>query len=161
MYSKTQTLTTIAVFAILFMAIGWMAPVMYASHAPEDRLLEVNQFEPHNATTESGSHTVCWERDVYQEATGTIIVEMYLIGDDGGVEEIDVSTRNTYFEKEDVNSIDFPLPTARLEVGEYRYEAVITMELANGRTERQISAQSEPFFIKPYGTNISKEQQPC
>lgn len=147
--SNIHTLLTVAIFVILFMSIGWMAPSLHASYAPEDRFIEVHQFEPNNVTVDSESHAVCFNRDVHEDTTGEVIMELYLLDENGVEREVDTEVFRSYFEAgDDVTSFTMPLPEERLETGEYQYQAVVTMELADGRVDRTFTWESDTFFVK-------------
>lgn len=152
---NVHTLLTVSVFIILFMSIGWMAPALHASYAPDDRFLEVNQFEPANATVDSDSHTVCWDRDVHYATTGEVIMELYLLDENGIEREIDTSVFKSYFERDvGVTSFKMPLPDGTLEEGKYQYQAIVTMELADGRVDRTFTYESETFYLKSNTTDV-------
>ena len=156
MLPNVQKVLTITVFIVLFMSIGWFAPAMYAAYAPQDQLIQVHQFDPQDATVDADSHIVCWDRDIHKEATGDVVTELYLIDDNGHRTEIDVRRSETYFEQDNVTSIVLPLPEQK-RAGTYEYQAVITMELVNGRIDRSFSFTSDTFRITE-GPNRSTAQ---
>lgn len=160
MVTNVQKLLTVSIFIVLFMSVGWLAPAMYAAYAPQDRLIQVNQFEPQDATVDADSHVVCWDRDIYREATGDVVTELYLIDDNGHRTEIDVRRSETYFEQDNVTSIVLPLPEQK-RVGKYEYQAVITMELANGRIDRSFSFTSDTFEITEEADQSTQQDLTC
>lgn len=145
----------ILLFALTFMSIGWMAPALHASYAPNDSIIEAHDFTASNATTDSDEHYICFDRTVQYEATGTAFTELYLVndGDKRLRTEVDSQTVDRYFQhgrSEVVTPIELP---DDLPEGEYRYVLVVRMDLADGRVERAFTFESETFYISDNVTN--------
>jgi len=137
----------ILLFAITFMIIGTSAPVVYASYAPADQIIEEENFTAADTTVNADSHHICFDRTVHRSTSGLVFTELYLVN--GGDERVSVSseTTNRYFQDgraEITTEMDLP---DDLEAGEYRYVLVIQAELANGRVTRDFVFESERFTI--------------
>ena len=135
-------------FALLFITIGWVAPVTYAAYAPQDHFIEQNEFVAEDATTEDSSHMVCFDRNVKQPTSSELFIELYLVnGETGNQIEVDSRTRDRYFQEgQTVVETDFTLPD-HIEAGTYQYMVVAKVELAQGRAQREFIFESEKFNI--------------
>lgn len=142
----------VALFVIVFIAVGWAAPVMYATYAPQEQFVQVTQFSPQNTTVGSEYHTVCWQTKVNQPAPADVDIKMILV-DDGSHYEVYQTTFYEYFgNDQNVTPFKQRLPP-NLKPGKYRYKAVAELHLANGRVKRTMTWTSDPFYIKNESTS--------
>lgn len=137
----------ILLFVITFTLVGWMAPIMYATHAPAENFIEVHNFEAQNTSIDTEEHTICFDRTIHSDTTGQVFAELYLITGDGERIEVGSDTMDRYFQEGRQQIVTpFELPDG-LEEGEYRYALVIQMELADGQAPRIFSFESDEFYI--------------
>lgn len=154
----------IVLFAITFMVIGWISPLLFATYAPPGMIIESHEFSAQNATVDSEQHYVCFDRTVHRPAVGQTFTELYLITDNStSTERIEITfdTSTRYYQDGHAKVITpLELPD-NLKEGEYKYLLVVKMQLADGRVERPFTFQSEPFYIKDNvsTTNSSQEVQ--
>lgn len=142
-----KRVTIILLFVIAFFIIGWSAPAVYGTYVPSDQIVEVNEFEPSDATTADDSHYICFDRTVSNDVTAVFTTELFLIAEDGTRLEVSQSSSNELLEQGDRTIIvERELPSD-LREGTYRYETVATVNVANGRIERDVSFQSNTFEI--------------
>jgi len=140
----------ILLFVLLFVAIGWVAPVIYAANAPSSQIVEVHELHAEDTTTDAQSHTVKLDRTVHTDGSvGKLFIELYLVNEHDLEEpvEIDSRQRYEYFEQgrhEVVAEIELP---EQIESGEYKYRLSIQITLVNGRVTRSFSYQSNTFQI--------------
>lgn len=136
-------------FAASFALIGWTAPVIYASNAPNSEFIEVHDFTAQNVSSDATSHYLCFNRTVNKAAPGQAYAELYIVNGDNERAEIDSKVIEQYFQKgQHQISYETPLPP-NLEPGEYRYILVIQMDLTNGRVTRNFVFKSDSFFVGP------------
>jgi hypothetical protein len=141
-----KTLLTMGVFAAIFILIGTFAPVIYASYIPSSTIIEVQRFEPTDATVNDEFHTICWDRKSGDTRPANIRTELILLSENGE-KEIAITERNDIIEEgEKEISIRMRLPD-RLQPGTYKYNAIIEVQLADGRVERTFTSVSEEFTI--------------
>jgi hypothetical protein len=145
------------IFATAFILIGTLAPVLYASYLPQSNIIEVQKFQPTDTTIDNEYHTICWERDSDKNRAAHIRTELILFSSDSQT-EISTTSRNDIIEKGDKTiNIRQPLPDNLL-TGEYQYNAIIELELANGRVTRTFTFESEKFTI--HHNKTQPPQQP-
>lgn len=140
----------IVIFAVTFMIIGWMSPVLYATYAPDSAIIESHGFTAQDATTESDMHYVCFDRTVHRAAAGETFTELYLVTEADGDNvrrEVSFETNDRYFQQ-GTSKVVTPLNLPdNVVAGEYRYLLVIQMELADGRVVRDFTFTSNKFNI--------------
>lgn len=137
----------ILLFAITFLIIGTTAPMLYASYAPSDEIIEENEFTAQNTSTNSDQHYICFDRTVHHETSGIVFTELYLV--DGADQRVEVGseTMSRYFQ-DGRETIVTPMELPdNLKEGTYRYLLVIEADLANGRVTRDFTFTSEKFTI--------------
>lgn len=153
MTSKLTKIGVALLFAVTFSVAGVVIPIMYASHAPDDRFIDVHDFEAQDAHPDDDAHYLCFDREVKRGATGTVDINLHRVEGpsgfsgyvDGGVSDADASHR--YFQ-EGHHKIIRPVPLPNdLREGEYRYVLVIRLELANGDVMRQFTYHSNTFNV--------------
>jgi len=134
--------------AILFIIIGWLAPVAHASYAPQDSFIEVEQFSTEDATLSQDVHEAHLTWTVKQTSTGRSYTELYLV-EDGDTDENRVSVesmRESFSEGTRSVTLSHELPED-VSTGTYKYVLVVRMELAHGRIVRTFQFESETFTI--------------
>lgn len=160
--SRAQTAILVALFTLLFTTVGWLAPVMYASHAPADHFIEEDAFTAPDTSTDATVHRACFNRTVHRATSGTVITELYLVSLDG-TQKVEVLSEegNKYFQKGQYSiEVEIDLP-ASIPPGQYRYERVYTMELASGRVVRTFAFESEKFNITEGGQDTPTHTHSC
>jgi hypothetical protein len=139
----------VLLFVIAFTLIGWISPVVYATHVSNDALIEGHDFEASDATVTDNSHIVCFNRTVHYSSPGITYSELYLVNDNGDSIETKLTTNvnRRYFESgHNTVLTSFELPD-ELEAGEYRYILVIELEMSDGRVTRALTFESDTFQI--------------
>jgi hypothetical protein len=134
--------------AILFIVIGWLAPVAHASYAPQDSFIEVEQFSTEDATLSQDVHEAHLTWTVKQTSTGRSYTELYLV-EDGDTDENRVSVesmRESFSEGKRSVTLSHELPED-VSTGTYKYVLVVRMELAHGRIVRTFQFESETFTV--------------
>lgn len=144
-------------FALTFAVIGWVAPVLYASHVPSSEIITVHSFTAQEVNPDASEHYICFDRTVRRPLSGEVFAELYLIhGEDGRV-EVQSTTMDRYFQEGRSTVITpLPLPTV-IEEGTYRYLVIMRLEMADGRVIRTITTESEPFIVS---SDVPLEQHP-
>jgi len=134
--------------AILFIIIGWLAPVAHASYAPQDSFIEVEQFSTEDATLSQDVHEAHLTWTIKQTSTGRSYTELYLV-EDGDTDENRVSVesmRESFSEGTRSVTLSHELPED-VSTGTYKYVLVVRMELAHGRIVRTFQFESETFTV--------------
>jgi hypothetical protein len=145
--TNLKTLLLVVTFGLLFVSIGWVAPAVYATYAPQEQFVEVHGFDASNATTADDSHVICLDRTVYQPTPTTIFTELYIVDNAGATYEVDSRENDEYLEQgKDTVRVPYALPP-EIEADEYRYRLVLQMELARGRVTRSFVFNSDKFTI--------------
>lgn len=144
---STSRIVIILLFAITFAVVGWSAPVLHATYAPADSIVEVHNYEAQDTTTNSDKHYVCFDRSVTEGTSADIVTELYLLDTDGNRIEIDRTTTETYFQEGRTNVIVPRELPDDLQAGEYRYVVVSEIDLVGGQVTRTFEFTSEPFTI--------------
>lgn len=146
MDNNYKTLLFMTLFAGVFLLIGTFAPVLYATYVPASEIIQVDTFEPSDTSVGQESHIICWQRQTDENRAADIRTELILISEKERI-EIDRTTRQDIIEKGD-KTIRIRMELSdNIKSGEYRYNALITVELANDRVERQFLYQSETFTV--------------
>jgi len=141
-----KTLLTMGVFAAIFILIGTFAPVIYASYMPASEIVEVQRFEPTDTTVDSEFHNICWERDSGDTRAASIRTELILLSENGET-EISRTLRNDILEEgEKTIAVRAELPE-NIKRGTYEYNAIIQVQLADGRVTRTFTFVSDTFHI--------------
>ena len=143
--SRTQLMV---LCAILFIVLGWLAPVAHASYAPQDSFIEVENFSTENATLSDDVHEAHLTWTVKQTSTGRSYTELYLVEDgDSNDNRVSVeSMRESFSEGTRSVTLSHELPDD-VTTGTYKYIIVVRMELAHGRIVRTFEFESETFTI--------------
>jgi len=129
------------------MLIGVYAPVVYATYMPQDQIITVNEFHAQSATTSDDSHYVCWNRTMRNDRVVSLRSELLLLSADGQTIEVDQQNSEQVFEEgQESVLVEMPLPPD-LVAGEYRYRFVISVQMADGRVDRNLFVDSQPFTI--------------
>lgn len=145
--NQFETVALIILFAMLFAVIGWYIPAIYATHAPQGYYIEAHDLYTEDATIGDEHHTVCFDRTVHRGSSGEVFARLYLVSDDGTRILADSENERWAFDdgRETVRvTVDIP---EHVKPGVYQYELVYDMEVANGRSERQFSFESNTFNV--------------
>lgn len=148
-------------FAMSFALIGWVAPIMYASHAPADQFIEVHNFHAQDTQPDADQHYICFDRTVRQPTSGIVYTELYLITDDGERIEIASDSARRYFQGERAQVVTPLTLPDHLEEGEYRYALVAQLQLADGRVQRDFMFESEKFNVSEDAPAPSQSNFSC
>lgn len=134
--------------AILFITVGWLAPVAHASYAPQESFIEVEEFSTNDATLSDGVHEAELTWTVKQTSTGRSYTELYLVEERPDEQNrVNVeSMRESFSEGTRSVTLSHELP-ADVTEGTYKYILVVRMELANGRVTRTFQFESETFTV--------------
>lgn len=156
-----KRVTIILLFVVSFFIIGWSAPALYGAYVPSDQIVEVDNFEPADATTADDSHRICFDRTVSNDVTAVFTTELFLVAEDGTRVEVSQSNSNQLLERgEQTIIVERELPSD-LREGTYRYETIATVNLANGQVERDISFKSNRFEIHDKNKTIYQATDTC
>ena len=142
-------LAVILLFTISFTLMGWVAPVMYASYAPTDHIIEAHSFEAQDTHPSADSHYLFFDRTMKQATSGQVFTELYLVSDrdPNSRTEIESRTMERYFQQgrhEVITPLSLPKD---LDEGKYRYLLVVKLDMADGRVERAFTFTSETFNV--------------
>lgn len=145
---QSKQVQLILLFSVLFVIIGWTAPMAYATYAPQEQFIEVHEFSADDAYKHSNSHQICFDRTIKNGNTGEIFIELYMKGENNNSRvEVDTNSFEDYFQKGKEKIVrPYPLPE-EISAGTYRYELVITLNVANERVEREFKYNSNKFEI--------------
>lgn len=134
--------------AVLFISVGWLTPIMYASYAPQDSFIEVQEFSTDNAVITDNIHKAHLTWTINQPTTGHSYTELYLVEDRGDNERrLNVnSARESFSEGTRSVTISHELPDD-VTPGTYKYILIVRMELAHGRVVRTFQFESSTFEI--------------
>jgi len=147
----------IVLFVLAFTTIGWLTPALYATYAPQDTFIEANSFVAPDTTTAASEHTVCFDRDIHQDSTGGVIMEMYLVPEDGTPIRIQATQETQYFQQGSYTELIIVDLPENIDQGEYHYQRIYQMELVNSRVTRTFTFNSNIFEI----TNNETAQSVC
>lgn len=148
MQNNLQTILTILLFIVLFMSIGWMAPVLHTTYAPEDNFVEMHSFEVQDTHVDADSHNLCLNRTVHRPADADITVEMLLVKDDGTIIEQDSFSVDAYYQKgSDRIIVPRAIRADNLQPGEYRYIESTKLSYYDSRANKEIDFTSEEFRV--------------
>lgn len=142
-----RKLSVILLFIITFTFIGWSMPIVYATYTPADNIISVQNFDAQDATVNDETHYICFERTTNNDFTADLTLELFLIDESGRSIEVDRSRSEELLSKGPRSVIiEKPLPSG-LESGQYKYEAIFKIDMANDRVTRTIKFNSETFLI--------------
>lgn len=148
MQINTQTLLTIGVFILIFVSVGWAAPILYVDFAPNDRFIEMHSFEVEDTHVNASEHNLCLNRTVHKPSNADITVEMHLIRDDGVVVERDSFEVDAYYQDGHAEVvIPREIRADNLEPGTYRYVESTELTYYDGRATKEITFTSEEFTV--------------
>ena len=145
---KHGRILVILAMALLFVIVGWTAPAMFATSAPDSHYMETHEFVADDVTVGESEHRLHWDRTIHQQNTGSIFIELTVVSEDDDRVTFDTYRRDAiYQEGRQTTIIEQPLPED-IEPGVYRYEMVVEMQLVDGRVTRSFDVTSEPFTIQ-------------
>ena len=153
-----RQLQTALIFCIAFVAIGYLAPVVFASYAPAGYYVDDVELTAGDTTVDAEHHDVCLTYDARSDITGMVIREMVLIDDSGELQKVGHLSHETHFKAgSQAMSCGHTLPSD-LEPGTYQYRLSFTFTVENGRIERTVTTTSNTFTVTEDGT---VEEVPC
>jgi len=134
--------------AIVFIIVGWLAPVAHASYAPQESFIEVEEFSTQDGHVSDHEHQAQLTWTVKESSTGRSYTELYLIehGADPSKRISVESMRESFSEGTRSVKLSHQVPND-VSAGTYRYVLIIRMELANGRVVRTFEFESEKFEL--------------
>jgi hypothetical protein len=147
MNQTTIRIAAVGLFCILFMLIGWLFPVLFATYAPQQYFIEMNSFTVEDASVDDRTHTLCFDRSVKDVTTGTVFTELYLVDD--GEQRIKLISREqerAFPNGQTTVRVESKIPDI-VEPGTYTYQRTYKIELAQGRVTRTFSFSSEKFTL--------------
>lgn len=149
---------TAILFAILFIIIGFSAPIGYVAVAPDSQFVEVHSFEAADTYVGAEEHDVCFERTVHRPSDAQITVELKLIRDDGAIVEEDSFTVDAYFQQgRDTVIIKRQIRAESLEPGEYRYVHSVQLAYYDNRAVKDFEFTSKPFTVYESQSKLAAE----
>lgn len=147
MNTNMQRVAIILLFVITFVLVGHTAPILHATYAPSDNMIEVHEFSAENTTVDAEEHNIYFKRTVSRGTSAEVVNGLYLINDNGNRVEVDSKTMDRYLQEgKETIVIPYELPK-NLSPGEYRYMMITEIELANGRVTRTFEFESEKFIV--------------
>jgi hypothetical protein len=104
-----------------------------------------------DTTVDATQHEVCFTRDIKTSVAGNVIMEMYLVPEDGPPIRIQAEQKPQYFQEgnmQEIIIVDLPQDIA---AGNYHYKRIYQMELVNSRVVRTFEFNSNTFYIHGTG----------
>ena len=154
----------ILLFVVTFVAIGWLAPVMYVNAMPASHFVDVHNFTASDTYTGAESHEVCFNRTVKRPDNAVITIELLMVDDDGSIVEKDSFKRDAYLQEGQREvAIQRDLQWRYLEAGTYRYVNVISVAYYDGRAVKDITFESDEFTVHENESqlNQAKDEHFC
>jgi len=139
------------IFVVSFTTIGWLAPALYATYTPPETYIEEDTFYAPDTTVDATQHEVCFTRYIKPSVAGNVIMEMYLVPEDGPPIRIQAEQEPQYFQEgnmQEIITVDLPQDIA---AGNYHYKRIYQMELVNSRVVRTFEFNSNTFYIHGTG----------
>lgn len=147
MNSTRTRIVAVALFCTLFMLIGWLFPVLFATYAPQQYFIEMHSFTVEDASIDDRTHVLCFDRSVNDVTTGTVFTELYLVDDGEQRIKLISSERERAFPNGRTTvRVETSIPDI-VEPGTYSYQRTYNIELAEGRVTRTFSFSSEKFRL--------------
>ena len=144
-----QRILIILLVSLLFLLLGWVAPAMFATHAPDSHFLESHSFVAEDTTTADASHELYWDRTIHEQRTGTVLIELTMVSSNGDRTDFQTYEQDAiYQEGRQATVMEQELPED-VSPGVYQYEMVVQMQLADGRVTRTFYVTSDEFTIEP------------
>lgn len=149
---------TIVLFAILFILIGLTAPIVYINLAPEERFVDVHNFDASDTYVGAEKHNVCFERTVNRPSDADITIELILLRDDGSIVEEDSFEVDAYYQqgRRDV-TIPRQIRDDEMNAGEYRYVHSVELSYYNGLATKSFTFVSDEFVVHETKEQLQKE----
>lgn len=143
-----STIKTVTVFAVLFLVIGTLSPIMYTNLSPKSNFLEINDFDADDTYVGGESHKVCFDRNVKRPADAEITVELLGVVE-GQLYEVDSFTVDAYFQKgeQDVSIERNIRRPNQLDPGIYKYRHSVTLYYHNERVTKDFTFNSDEFTV--------------
>jgi hypothetical protein len=148
---------TAILFAILFILIGFVAPIAYVSVAPQSHFVEVHDFDASDTYNGADEHNVCFERTVHKPTDVDITIELVLLRADGSVVEEDSFEIDAYYQQgRERVIIPRQLRSDSISAGEYRYVHSVELVYYNGRATKQFTFTSDKFTVHENKSQFEK-----
>lgn len=142
-------IAVILLFAMTFLLVGVTAPALHATYVPEDQIINVHSYEAQDTTINSEVHYICFNRTISQDRSADMIMEMYMVNDEGSRIEIESNKFENFFEAGTERVVTpRPLPEAEIVPGTYKYVAIAEIDMANGMVTRTVTFTSGSFSIE-------------
>lgn len=149
-----ERLLSALLLCFLFVSIGWLAPLMVASHAPPGTYLDPVELQVENTTTDEPTQTACFTRTVSSDTTGIVIRELVLISSDTEL-SLTQSRSHTYFEAGTRTvQLEFELPE-ELDPGTYRYRVAVEFDVGTTGVTRTETITSNQFTVSDTAENTT------
>lgn len=146
--TEQRILIVIAV-AALFLFVGWVAPAMFATNAPDSHFLESHSFEADDATVGDEAHQLYWDRTIHEQRTGTVLIELSMVSANGDRIDFGTYQQDAIYQEGRQTTVMYQKLPDDVEAGVYQYEMVVQMQLADGRVTRTFHITSDEFVIRP------------
>lgn len=143
----SETLMLMSLFALVFIFIGWSAPVISASTGDASYYMHVHDFHAPDVNPSSEVHHTCLSRHARMRLSGDMHVKLVKVNDGGPNQEV-FTTSSSEIYQAGTHRIAKPvrLPGQVFEPGgTYKYLVHEEMYLANGRVTRMIYYESNTF----------------
>jgi len=147
MHMNMSKLLVAVIFVVAFTTVGWLAPALYATYTPADTYIEADTFYAPDTTVSATEHEVCFTRDIKTSVAGNVIMEMYLVPEDGPPIRIQAEQEPQYFQEGNMQEIIIVDLPQDISAGKYHYKRIYQMELVNSRVVRTFEFNSNQFNI--------------
>lgn len=137
---------TTVLFVILFLVVGYVAPIVYVSVSPQEEFVEVHDFKASNTHVGADAHNICFNRTVNKATDVDITVELLLLRDNVTIEETSFEV-DAYYQGGDEEVIFSRQLPENLESGTYKYIHNVELSYFNGQTEKNIKIESNEFTV--------------
>ena len=146
---NTNKLQAAALMAILFILIGYMAPIVYVDVAPESSFVEVERFDAEDTYVGAENHEVCFDRTVHKPSDAELTVELRLLRADGTLVEADSFTIDAFYQEgdEDVRIQRDLRDSEKLEPGRYSYLHAVELSYFGGKATKEFTFISDEFRV--------------
>ena len=146
---NSNRLQAMAIVAILFILIGYMAPIFYVGVAPDSSFVEVERFDAADTYVGADYHEVCFDRTVHKPADADLTVELRLLKEDGTLVEADSFKIDAFYQEgsEDVRIQRNLEDSEQLQPGTYSYLHAVELSYYDDRAAKEFTFVSDKFEI--------------
>jgi hypothetical protein len=144
---KLKKLQVIALFMVVFVVVGYTAPILHLTYSPEDNFVEEHSFTASDTYVNAESHTLCFNRTVHRPTDAEITVERILIKDDGSIIEEQSFVVQAYYQKGQQEVIITRDIDERLTAGEYKYIESVELTYYNGQVKKRLTFETDNFKV--------------